>query len=104
MAYVIIFQILLFHFVDNPTTSLLRISRHVFKLNVIITLQCFFFDKEVFNTIPDVHHTSYLNREVLKRCTCMGLLPWGCCHGVVAMAHDHVFCTHLFYVTILFLF
>ena len=67
---------LLFHFVDNPTTSLFRISRHVFKLNVIITLQGFSVDKVVFNTIPDVHHTSYLNREVLKRCTCMGLLPW----------------------------
>ena len=30
--------------------------------------------------------------------------PWVYMHGVVAMAHDHVFCTHLFYVTILFLF
>ena len=91
MAYVIIFQIL-FHFVDNPTTSLFRISRHVFKLNAIITLQCFSFDKEVFNTIPDVRHTSYLNREVLKRWTCMGLLPWP-----MIMCFVHIFFMLLFY-------
>ena len=91
MAYVIIFQ-MLFHFVDNPTTSLFHISRHLFKINVIITLQCFSFDKEVFNTIPDIHHTSYLNREVLKVYM----------HGVVAMAHDHVFCTHLFFLLFYF--